>query len=107
MNKLAQVAGVSAGVGLLVAGVFSFEYMKLTGWTDKRVDPYTLKAVCRTTTYVSLFGQMHIGEGPELPNSECVEDTNLFLTETPNEGCSVNTELLTVTCKEAYEYPFY
>jgi hypothetical protein len=106
MNKSILIA-VGAGVGLVAAALFSFEYMQSTGWNDERVDPYTLKAVCKTTTYVGVFGKASYKVGPPLPNSECKEAVNFWLTEAPNEGCSVDKNLLTATCKEAYKNPFF
>ena len=107
MNK-SKLIGIGAGVTLLAIGAYSFEYYQYTGWGDERIDPYTVKAICNTSTYVSIFGKMvYYSEGPKLPESECVDDTNLLLTEAPKEGCTVNTELLTATCKKAYDHPLY
>lgn len=106
MNRSKLIA-VGVGIGLVAAGALSFRYDKYTGWTDERIDPYTLKAVCKTTTLVGFFGRYSVKEGPTLPNIECREATNIWLTQPPNEGCSVNVEMLTATCKEAYEYPFF
>lgn len=106
MNKSKLVA-VGVGIGLLATGMYSFDYYKDTSWTEERVDPYTVKAVCKTMTIVSVFGKSSIKEGPSLPNSDCQSATNYWLIQTPNEGCSVDFEALTATCKEAYEYPFF
>jgi len=106
MNK-SKMLWIGAAIGILGAGFFSFDYDQYTGWAEERVDPYTLKAVCKKTTFVGLFGKLHMKDGPPLPNSECREAVNYFLTEKPKEGCSIDAELLTATCKEAYAHPLY
>jgi hypothetical protein len=106
MNKSKLIA-VGTSVALAAAALFSFQYDKYTGWAQERVDPYTLKAICRATTYVGVFGKFSYKDGPALPNSECKESVNFWLTEAPNEGCSVDKTLLTATCKKAYEEPFF
>ncbi len=106
MNKSKLIA-IGAGVGLVAAALLSFEYGKYTSWTQERVDPYTLKAVCKTATYVGVFGKMTYKDSPALPNSECKDAVNILLTEAPNEGCSVDKTLLIAKCKEAYKEPFF
>jgi len=99
--------GIGAFIGLGAAALLSFEYHRYTGWTDERVDPYTIRAVCKTTTYVGMFGKIVLDEGPQLPAAECKEAINIFLTTTPSEGCSVDKTALTARCEEPYKYPFY
>lgn len=106
MNKSKLIA-VGAGIGLLAAGAFSFEYYKVTGWTDERIDPYTLRAVCKPMTMVSVFGKVSVREGATVPNSQCRESINYWSIQEPHEGCSVNIESMTVTCQEVYEHPFF
>ena len=106
MNKTKLIA-VGAGISLIATGVFSFKYYRVASWADERIDPYTLKSVCKKTTMVSMFGKDVIRVGPIVPNVECKEAVNMWLTETPNEGCVINAEQLIATCKEAYQYLFY
>lgn len=106
MNKTKLIA-VGASVSLIVTGLFSFKHYQYTGWAEERIDPYTLKSVCKKTTMVSMFGKDLIKDGPALPHSQCKDSVNMWLTETPNEGCLINAEKLIATCKEAYQYPFY
>ena len=106
MNK-AVVGAASIGIGLLVAAVTTFRYDTFTDWTDERIDPHTMKAVCKETTYIEVFGKLTSKEGPALPNSQCREATNFWLTETLNEGCTVDTATLIATCEEAYAHPIY
>lgn len=100
MNK-SKLLWAGAGIGLIAAGIFSFDYSQYTGWAEERIDPYTVKSVCKKTTFVGMFGKLHVSDGPTLPNSECREAVNYLLTENPKEGCSVHAELLTATCKKA------
>ena len=105
MNWKILIAGAVIAAG--AAGVGSFRYHKFTGWNDERVDPYTLKAICRETTYVSLFGKMSVNEGPNLPDSECRNSTNLWFTEPLNEGCTVDETQMMAKCSEAYQHPIF
>ncbi|MFK8182307.1 MAG: hypothetical protein AB8B99_02955 [Phormidesmis sp.] len=106
MNK-AAVGAASVGIGLLVAAVTTFRYNTFTDWTDERIDPHTMKAVCRETTYIEVFGKLSVKDGPPLPNSECRGATNFWLTEPVNDGCTVEKDGLTAKCSEAYQHPIY
>ena len=106
MNKSKLIA-LGIGAGLMAAALFSFKFYRYTSWVDEMVGPYAWKAVCKTTTSIEVFGKFSYFEGPALPNSECREAINAWLTEQPNEGCSVDTTQLTATCREAYKHPLY
>lgn len=105
MNK-SKMMGVGAGIALLGIGAGSFDYNKFTDWNTDQIDPYTLKSVCRETTYIEMFGKMVVREGPDLPGSDCKQTVNYLFTEELDEGCSKDEATLTVKCDEAYKSPF-
>ncbi len=106
MNKTKMIA-VGASAALIATGLFSFDFYQINGWMEERIDPYTLKSVCKKNTMVSMFGKDVVKDGSALPNSQCKDAINMWLTETPNAGCVINAEGLIATCKEAYQHPFF
>ena len=95
-----KLLAAGAALGLVTAGILSFDYYNLTGWTDESTDPYTWKSVCRETTGFEIYGKFFYKESPNLPESQCSGDMNYWLTQTPQEGCSVDRETLTAKCDE-------
>lgn len=106
LMKKSKLIGIGIGVGVVALGATLLEYERYTAFASERVDPYTLKAVCRETTSIGAFGNFYLMNGPALAIDNCQASLDFWETQKLTAGCSKDKKNLVIKCSEAYKQPF-